>query len=118
MKSLPRKGELVFVTKKGMVSMGIDNVFIPEGVEETIRAFLFEDQVFASNYQIPGLPNIDEQTGLLLCTNVKMMENRRQGREGAVLQFVVLLQSKLWCLTIEMNEPNPNYEDYIVRRPK
>lgn len=122
MSELPKKGDLVFITSKGMVSLGIDNVYIPDGVEETIRAYMFDDQVFATNFKIPGLPNIDTQTGLLLITNAKTIECRRQhmGQKqvGSVLQFVALLHSKLWCFTIEMFESNPNIEDYLVRKPR
>lgn len=113
----PKKGDLVFITKKGMVSLGVEMVYIPDGVEETIRAYMFDDQVYASYSHIPGLPYIDEQTGLLVITNVKILEERRRHKDGSVLQFVTLLHSKLWCLTIEMEGLKPNIEDYISKRP-
>lgn len=113
-----KKGDLLFLTDRGIECLGIQEVYTGAlSIDETVGAYFFKDQIYVAKYGGQRIPEsgIDNRTGLLALTEGALFQVKKDKNLWA-LQFVTPLDCKLWCLTVQMEDPE-NRENYISKTP-
>jgi hypothetical protein len=111
------KGDLLFLTERGMECLGVARVETDCYINETICAYLFKDNVYvtAPGSQRPEC-GLDTHTGLLAITEGKIVQRQINNSLQWSVIFVTLLDCSLWAFTIHMESPH-FVQNYVSKTP-